>query len=214
MTIAIAWLALAVDLMSLWHQATRDTNSFAASNRGVRQYQEKQDAAAVQSFARAYSLRHDAANAFNLGTAQVSAGKHEEGSASLTEAAKEPRFKADGLYNRGTSALRANAFDRAIRDYEDVLRLRPSDAQAKRNLEIAQFRKKQAEKARAGQRPNQQGAQPDEKKKPNSPQTEAQSGKDRGETDAESLLRSVQEQEREELQRMKRARGTVRRVGW
>src|SRR3954452_8287571 len=122
---------------------TRETNSHAATARGVKQFAAKKYAEAQQSFATATSIAPSPARAFNLGTSQIAAGNREGGSSTIAKALADPLLRADALFNRGNSALAANAFDYAIRDYTDTLRLRPSDADAKRNLEIA-LRRKQA----------------------------------------------------------------------
>src|SRR5207249_3296931 len=79
--------------------------------------------------------------AFNLGTAQIAAGNREQGSSTLARAMENPGLRADALFNRGNSALAANAFDYAIHDYVEALKLHPKDPGAKRNLEIALAKK-------------------------------------------------------------------------
>ncbi|HXG57561.1 MAG TPA: tetratricopeptide repeat protein, partial [Thermoanaerobaculia bacterium] len=118
------------------------------------------------------------------------------------------------LYNRGTSALASSAFDHAIRDYTEALRLRPGDAKAKRNLEIALVRKQQMEMQSQRQQKQRKGGNDDkERAKPSSP-SDGEPRRNAGRPDPEALLRSVQQQEREELQRMKRQRAAGPRVGW
>ncbi len=200
----IVLLVLALDFGRVWH----DLTSYVANARGVRQFQAKQYAKSTQSFDRANAIRSTPARQFNLGTSEVAAGDRERGAAALDKAMSDPRLRADALYNRGTSALAAKAYDSAIRDYVDVLKLRPGDAAAKRNLEIAQVLK------RAMQQPSNQrgGPQPQSQK----PQQSAggEQPREKGETDVDALLRAVQQQEREELERMHKARGEKLRVGW
>ncbi|HYS54613.1 MAG TPA: tetratricopeptide repeat protein, partial [Thermoanaerobaculia bacterium] len=126
-------------------------------------------------------------------------------------AMSDAQLRADALFNRGNSALSSNAYDYAIRDYSDVLRLRPSDAGAKRNLEIALARKSTVQRQSSGARQPQPGApQPQPQQQPQSAPDEKQ----RQDANVESLLRSVQQQEEEELARMHRARGEKMHVGW
>src|SRR5436305_8632043 len=106
---------------------TRETNSHAATVRGVKQFEEKKYAEAQKSFATASSIAGTPARAFNLGTSQIAAGNREAGSATIAKALADPSLRADALFNRGNSALAANAFDYAIRDYRQTLRLRASD---------------------------------------------------------------------------------------
>lgn len=200
-------LLLAFDVARLWHVPM----ARVASARGTRQFAAKDYAAAARSFADANQLDPSPQNAFNLGTAQIAAGDREAGSRALRAAMADPNLRADALYNRGTSALAAKSYDAAIRDYADVLRIHPSDGAAKRNLEIALKRKEAAESAR-GQQHGMSGAQP--QPKPNAPQGGAAQAKPKSDPNLDALLRSVQEQEKEELQRMRRPRGEPSHVGW
>jgi tetratricopeptide (TPR) repeat protein len=200
-------LLLAVNLPSWLHE----TNSRAASARGERAYAEKQYREAARWFARAQELAPSPRGAFNLGTARIAAGERELGSETLRDAMADPSLRPDALFNRGNSALAAKALDHAIRDYVDTLKLRPNHAGAKRNLEIALARRAAAQRAAAsGAQQNQPGAnQQQQQPAPASgprPQPE-------GQPDLEALLRSVQQQEEEELRRMK-GRAVEGRVGW
>jgi tetratricopeptide (TPR) repeat protein len=192
----------------------RETNAHAATARGVKQFAEKKYAEAQKSFATSSSIAPSPARSFNLGTSQIAAGNREAGSATIAKALADPSLRADALFNRGNSALSANAFDYAIRDYSDTLRLRPSDAAAKRNLEIALRRKEAMQKQQGGGNGSQQdpGPQPQQKPQP-SPQ---QGGEQQPKSDpnAEGLLRSVQQQEQEELARMHRPSRERLHVGW
>jgi len=187
----------------------RATNSHAANQHGIAQFKTA-PAAAAQSFATAHAIAPSPATAFNLGTAQVAAGDREKGSEALARAMRDPALAADALYNRGTSALGAKAYDSAIRDFTSVLRLRPHDVATKRNLEIALVRKQEAEDAKKRQGNGAGGQQP--RPQPNQQQNGAQQPK--GDANTDAVLRSVQEQEKEELSRMHHARGERTHVGW
>lgn len=201
---------LAIALVSL-APFIRETNSHAAATRGAEAYGEGRYNAAVTEFANAQKLAPSPRGAFNLGTAQVAAANRQEGSATLAEAMKDPELRADALFNRGNSALAAKAFDHAVRDFTEALKLRPNDAAAKRNLEIALTRKDQAQRAGAGGQQNQADQQKDNKQQ--SPSQQGQKEPKPGDIDLEALLRSVQQQEQEELRRMK-ARAAEAKVGW
>jgi hypothetical protein len=195
----------------------RDTNSRAATKSGIKEYADRHYGAATQSFAKANSYAQSPTTLYNLGTAEIAAGKREEGSAALTAAMKDKKLQADALYNRGNSALAANSYDYAIRDYVDALKLRPSDLATKRNLEIALNRKMQAQQSQSGQQNNPQGSNPrqqqqNQQKTPSAGQQQQQ--RQQQSANAEALLRAVQQQEQEELQRMKRVRAQKGRVGW
>lgn len=197
-------IAALLVLTSLWGEMS----SRIASARGARAFERKEYVQAAKEFRRAQELVPSSQNAFNLGTAEIAAGQREQGSATLAAAIKDPALRADALYNRGNSALAAKALDHAIRDYADALRANPNHAAAKRNLEIAlQRREQQRRSASASGRPNQQGR--------SQPQPAPAQGqpKAKGQIDLEALLRSVQQQEADELRRMKGKAGEAR-VGW
>jgi tetratricopeptide (TPR) repeat protein len=209
---AIVLALLAASLSSLWQAMTRPTNSHASARRGVEQYGHRQYEAAAESFKDAAAIKLTPESSFNLGTAQIAVGRRAEGANALARAISDPPLKADALYNRGNSALAAQAFEHAVRDYAEALRLRPGDGQAKRNLEIALNRLRAMQQA-GGQQPQPQGASPQQQQRQPSP-SPREGDQEQQEADSEALLRSVQQQEQEELQRMKRARGESVRVGW
>ncbi len=193
-------------LGSLW----RDTNSRASAMRGAEAFEEKKYAQAVDAFQRAYELAPTPRNAFNLGTAQIGAGEREKGSATLALALKDPELRADAFYNRGNSALAAKALDHAIRDYVQALKAKPEHAAAKRNLEIALKRREQ-QRRDAASSPQQQNRQDQSQQQPPTPAPGQQPKP--GDLDLEAVLRSVQQQEQDELRRMKGTAGEAR-VGW
>jgi tetratricopeptide (TPR) repeat protein len=205
---AALFIVAAISLSSIWQQMTRPTNSKAATERGVVAYERQKYGDATSQFASAASSDPSPRNLFNLGTAQIAAGQRTEGSATLTKAMNDPSLRPQSLFNRGNSALAANALDHAIRDYTEVLKLVPKDREAKRNLEIALRRKQSMQQPEKQPSPSPQAQQQQPQPRPDGKQEE------RGQTDAEALLRSVQQQEQEELARMKRARSDSRRVGW
>ncbi len=165
---------------------------------------------AVTQFRRANELAPSPQNAFNLGTAQIAAGQREQGSATLAAAMKDPALRADALYNRGNSALAAKALDHAIRDYADALRANPQHSAAKRNLEIALQRHQQQQRNSSANQRNQQGQGQQQQQQQTPGQGQQQP---KGQLDLEALLRSVQQQEADELRRMKGKAGEAR-VGW
>jgi Ca-activated chloride channel homolog len=207
----IAILAMAFSLSSLWQQMTRPTNSRAANGRGLSAFEHQRYGDAAREFADVTAISPSSRAIFNRGTADVAAGRREEGSAALTEAMKDPSLRADAFFNRGNSALASKAYEHAVRDYVESLKLRSTDAAAKRNLEIA-LKRLQAE--REQQQRGGRGQQQQQQQQQQAPQQQPRPDEQKGEADAEALLRSVQQQEQEELARMKRARVDTRRVGW
>lgn len=208
--IAQLLLMLAIALPRWWSE----TSSHAASARAAAEYGKKQYGEAAKDFGRAAEIAPSTRGAYNLGTAQIAAGDREKGSAALTSAAKDPSLRADAFFNRGNSALGAKAFDHAIRDYSDALRADPRHAGAKRNLEIALSRREQQRRQEQQQNQQRGGGKGGQKQQPRKPQPSpgAQRPKE-GDLDLEALLRSVQQQEQEELRRMKGRPGQAR-VGW
>ena len=204
MKIVTVMLLVALTVPSWW----RETNSHASSARGSRAYEKQKYAEAVKAFGRAQQLAPSTRNAFNLGTAEIAAGNREQGSARMAEAMQDPTLRANALFNRGNSALQAKAYDHAIRDYADALRANPDHAAAKRNLEIALSHKQNQRPAPGGK----QGQQGQNQQKPQ-PQPKGQKPTPSSQPDLETLLRSVQQQEQEELRRMK-GRPAEGRVGW
>jgi tetratricopeptide (TPR) repeat protein len=185
----------------------RDTNSHAAAERGREAFAKRDYAAAVSSFRAADKTDPAPDRAFDLGTSQIAAGLREDGSATLARALRDPRLRQAAFYNRGNAALAANAFDRAIRDYIEALRLNPRDAAVKRNLEIALRRKAQEDEKSGGS-----GGQPDPG--PQASRSPAGPSRPKGEADIEALLRSVQQQEQEEIARMRGQKAAKGHVGW
>lgn len=205
-------LMLAASASHVVQKATRETNSHAAAKRGVEQYQRGQYEPAVKSFGEAAAINPTSRNSFNHGTAQIAAGKRAEGANTLANAMTDPSLRAETLYNRGNGALASKAYELAIRDYTEALKVNPRDAQTKRNLEIAIQEKQSLQQARGSQPQQQQSPQQQQQPQPSpSDQNRDQKNQD---ADTEALLRSVQQQEQEELARMKRARGEAARIGW
>ena len=212
---AVAVLLLALSPAALWQKVWRDTNSHAAAARGAQQYSAKNYEASTKSFASADKLAPSPKSAFNLGTSQVAAGRTTEGSATLARAMKDPALREESLFNRGNSALSSKAYEYAIRDYTDALKIRPGDAAAKRNLEIAIEKLNQMRRSAGGRQQQQQSPSPQQQQQQQkAPSEGSNKEEEQQQGDTESLLRSVQQQEQEELQRMKRARADSTRVGW
>jgi len=197
----------------------KETNSDASARRGVKQFQKGDYPGAERSFRDSKSLRPSPTAAFNLGTSQVAAGHFEEGSQTLSPLTQDPGLRSDAFYNRGNSALGSKAYDYAIRDYSEALKLRPNDVATKRNLEIALKRKAESTPSPSSKPQQPQQQQPQQQKQQQeggkqNPDRGSQKEQRKGQADVDALLRSVQQQEKEELSRMKRARTEGKRVGW
>ena len=197
----IAALLLAVNLAQLW----RDTNSHAANARGVKAYNAKKYDDAVKAFGKE---KASSVATFNQGTAQVAAGQREAGAATLTKVTTDAKLKSDAFFNRGFSALAAKAYDYAIHDFTEALKANPADGAAKRNLEIALAKKAQQQSSGGNKNQGPGGRAPQPQPQP------SQQPREKTDPNSEALLRSVQEQEQEELSRMHRSKSDRARVGW
>lgn len=206
MKLVIAALALSLVAMpAAVKDWLRSSNSRASTARGIEQYDAKKHAEAAQSFGAAESIDHGAVARYNLGTARVAAGDGARAAADFADALKDDALAADAYFNRGSGALTSQAWDDAIRDFSETLRRDPSDAGAKRNLEIA-LRKKQDEEEKKRQQQKQQSGGGEQK--PEEQDGEKDGPKPPGDVDADALLRSVGQQEQEELSRMRRPTST------
>lgn len=210
-------MILALLLWIGWLDWLRPTNTHTATAKGVSAFERKKYPDAVKSFDEAQKLHPSPAAAYNLGTAQIAAGQTEQGSATLARALEDPRLRADALYNRGTSALAAKSYDYAIRDLSEALRLRPADPRAKRNLEIAIQRRAMQPPSSNGNRGPNEGQQSQPSQKPqggDKTKPDAQQGGGSGQKDTDAMLRAVQQQEKEELSRMRKQKQEERKLGW
>jgi Ca-activated chloride channel homolog len=198
-------LLLALAMPSWW----RATNSHGESRRAAKAWEQQQYATAADAYGRAQEVASSPRGAFNLGTAQVAAGDFAEGATTLGEVLEDPTLRADALYNRGNSALAASELDDAVREYIEALKTDPRHTAAKRNLELALMRSEN-QRRQAEDQQSQSGPQDEEEQ-----QSPADGGQQQpqGEIDLETLLRSVQQQEQEELRRMKGRAADVP-VGW
>lgn len=201
--IAAGW---ATDSWQWLGRLTRETNSRAATARGIRAFARGDFEAAARKFAAASRIAPGPRSEFNLGTARIASQNLADGAASITRAMEDPALRPVALFNRGTGALRANAYDHAIRDLTDALKVRPGDRAAKRNLEIALEKKKERERKENEQSP--QGGSSENQRPDSTPRDE------KGKGGAEEILRSVQQQEREELTRMRKPLRQPERIGW
>ena len=207
MKATVGLLLLAVSLPGWW----RESNSYRDAARGAAAFAKTQYEEAARNYEAALAAEPSARNAFNAGTASIAAGRRAEGAAQIEGAFRDPSMRADAYFNRGNSALEARAFDHAASDYIEALRANPRHAGAKRNLEIALQRKRQEEqeeKSRDGEKGGDEGEQ-----QPQPAPTPDGQDAQKGELDLEALLRSAQQQEQEELRRLK-GQPAEGKVGW
>lgn len=206
----------------------RQSNSEKLTREGIAAFEEKQNSAAARLFASAAEIAASSRAWFNLGTALVENGEPEPGEAALAKASEEGgAVAADAYFNRGNLALGAEQLEEAIELYSESLRLEPSMADAKRNLEIALRKKEEQEQQQEQQNQQQEGEgeeqpqpQPESGEEPSEGEDSSPPNDPGGEESSEQMtpeeiLRSIAQQEREELSRMRRGKTEGKRpVGW
>ena len=197
----------------------RPDNSVWLTKEGQKAFAAGKGADALKHFDEALKRADSPIARFNAGTASIQAGEIDRGIRSLRQFPVSSELAPDARYNEGNAHLGRAAVDDAIRSYKETLRIDPSHASAKRNLEIAMRRRDQQPQSGKGKGKddgdqdgggsNRQPDKPSEESRPEGSQPQP-----RGETDAERLLRAVEQQEREELSRMRKARARERAIGW
>lgn len=211
----------------------RDTSSRAATERGLAAYQKNDPKAAVPEFRTAQEINPAAMSSFNTATALIAAGKKDEGVLEMAPAIEDPKTSADAYYNRGNAWLGAKQFKEAASDYIEALKIRPSDQQAKRNLELALrelLKEHQSGKSGGGAKQEAESSGGGKNEKPGPGEKEQKpeqtpAGEPPGDPGGKSksdqkgkfanlVLKAVQQQEGEELRRMKKGRGQNEKVGW
>lgn len=215
MKAAVSFLALVTALSAL----VPSTNTKVATRQGNELLREGKGREAVAALRKAEEIDPSPVSSFNLGTAAAFAGDSELALRKLQEAASDPSLRPDALFNRGTAAMAAEAWEEAIDAFERTLRIRPADREAKRNLEIALRRKQaaQQQQQQQQQRQQQQGGQEGGGRDapPDGDGNDRGEGKPaEGQADLEALLRAVEQQEREELSRMRRGTGAKSGIDW
>ena len=157
--------------------------------------------------ARRLSKSGRALRGFNAGTAGLAIGDTALVNNALSRAAEslDPEIRFRALYNLGLEQLRLAARDSANRDhylaearrrYREALLLKPSDARAKRNLELA-IRQTPPQSGGAAPNPNPEGgkAPSEEKPQPRGGLSASQ---------AEQILNSIAEEERRTREQQRR----------
>lgn len=165
-----------------WGTDVLAQNAHQELRSGDQSFAKKEYTEAEQHYRKAVEQNPGSGNAiYNLGCVEYEQGKYPEAEKSFEEAVagdQRPASKADGLYNLANARLKQRKFPEAIAAYENSLRLRPGDAAAKKNLQIAKqkLKEQQAEEKKQQQKNNPgEGQQPPPEQqppqdKPNQPQ--------------------------------------------
>lgn len=203
-TLFVAW-----SVSGLLEPVLRPANSRILSQQGLEQFDKEQYAAAAALFEQSRQLRPTAEATFDLGTALVGAKDHPRAEQMLQSLAGDPMLAGPSWYNAGNSQLARGALDEAIESYTQALRLSPTNMSAKRNLEIALQRQEQQQQRNGSGG----GDQENDDQEQGSPEQNEQAPTSL-DPDVERILRSIDQQEREELSRMRRANAMKRPTDW
>lgn len=200
-------LIVAVSIGGILSPLLRPSNSRALSEKGLEQFANGEYGVAAQLFESAREVRPTAETTFDLGTSLVAAKSHETGEELLLSLAGDETLAAASWYNAGNSQLVRGALDEAIASYTETLRIAPTNMSAKRNLEIALQRQEQQQSGGSGE-----GDDEEQEEEQSPAPGDQQDG--RLDPDLESVLRSIEQQEQEELSRMRRSNAMRRPADW
>ncbi|HEY7613489.1 MAG TPA: VWA domain-containing protein [Gemmatimonadales bacterium] len=124
---------------------TLSLHACTPAQRGERLYHQAKYPEAYDMFRRGLERDSSARLAFDAGSALYRLERYDEAVAAFRRSARNPEFRQRSLYNLGNALVRA-AEERpgepaplldAVAAYEEALRLAPSDAEARWNLEVA-----------------------------------------------------------------------------
>jgi Ca-activated chloride channel family protein len=207
------------------------------TNKGIKAYQAGDAAEALAAFEKARAARPDSpVTRFNEAVAQAKAGKAPDAIDTFTALSREKNdLGFESHYNLGNALLGAKQLPAAVAAYRDALRLRPDDAHARRNLEIAlrelEQQKKDQEQDKdkdkkdqkdnpkdKDQKPKPQPSPSDSKKEPPKTQKERENERFQKETGmskdrAMQLLKALEQNEKTEQKKKLEAERAKRRKG-
>jgi len=142
---------------------------------------------------------------YNTGNTLHRLGRYDEALPELELALtdRNPRRRADAMYNIGNTHFRADRLDAAIASYVSTLVLNPQDRAAKENLEFALKKKEEMEKQ---QQQQDQSQSDDEQQQEQQQQQQPQPKPEMGRDEAERMIQAVENKEKEEQQRQQAPR--------
>ena len=188
------------------------------TNKGLKAYEAGDAAQALAAFEKARAARPGSAvTRFNEAVAQVKAGKAPEAIDTFTALSREKNdLGFESHYNLGNALVGAQQLPGAVAAYRDALRLRPDDARARRNLELAlrqlEQQKKQEEQQQKQPAP---GNGPQERPKTEKERENERFQKETGMSKerAMQLLKALEQNEKAEQKKKLEAERAKRRKG-
>jgi Ca-activated chloride channel family protein len=204
-----------------------------ATNSGRKHFAQGNHPEALKEFQKAADMRpDDPRTRFNLADALYKNGKYEEAEAAFRALGADAGlpFASEARFNLGNTLFQKKDYPGAVRAYRDALRVRPNDAETRRNLELAlrqiqQDKQKQPppspkpspqpsprpqpqDKDGKGQTPPQRPPTPEEKEQQ---RFKEETGMPRER--AMQLLDALQQNEKEEQKRLMAAKQTRKKSG-
>ncbi|MGH9442889.1 MAG: hypothetical protein ACRD16_11510 [Thermoanaerobaculia bacterium] len=180
------------------------------AKKGVEEFRAKRYAEAQRDFREATSREPaDPTWNFDLGTALAAAGEGAESRSQLARAAASPdaAVAARALYQMGTLDLQARKYEDASNELRRSLELSSGDVDAKRNFEIASRNRRQhpppPPKGGGGAKEKPPGSKP--QGAPNDSEFQRKAGMTRAQ--AEALLRSLEDEQKQRERVAARAEG-------
>lgn len=204
------------------------------TSKGMKAYEAGDAAQALAAFEKARAARPGSAvTRFNEAVAQAKAGKATEAAETFTALSREKNdLGFESHYNLGNALLGSQQLPGAVAAYRDALRLKPDDARARRNLEIAlrQMEQQKKDQQEDQEKEDQKKDQKDEQKKeqkpsPNEQKKEPQKSEKERENErfqketgmskdrAMQLLKALEQNEKTEQKKKLEAERARRRKG-
>lgn len=197
----------------------RADSAAAKNNEGNRLYEERQYDEALRKYMDAQASRPEAAELhYNIGNALYRKAEHDKAIEEYrrAESTTDPDLAQAATFNRGNALMMQERVEDAINAYIQALRAKPTDQDAKRNLELAMRLLEEKQK----QQQSQDGS--DEQKQENENQSEQDQPKDQkedearkdrprpkpgamSEEDARRILEAIKEEERRGIRKHARA---------
>lgn len=175
--------------------------------KGNREYDKNKFSESEISFRKAIDNNKQSPDAiFNVGDALYKQNKFEEAGKQFVENTNQSNDKikkSAGLYNLGNSLLKANKFEESIEAYKNSLKMHPDNKEAKYNLAYAQdMLKKQQEQQKQQQDKDKQDKNKDKNKKDQNKDQKDQNKKDDQQKDQDQDKQDQKQQQQPDKQQI------------